>query len=566
MTAERIQDRSWVNLILIIALFIGVNIAGQYYYTKIDLTEEKRFTLTPATVELIEGIDQPVFIEVLLEGEFPAGFKRLQNALQELLLEFKSINNRIQFRFEDPLEGSAEEVEERLQSLAQVGIVPTELNVRDREGSSKRRIYPYAIFNYSDRQIAINLLENETPGIPPEIALNNSISLLEYKSADAISKLLINNKSNILFSSGHGELSLRETASLEQNLRAFYNTGRVNLDSIYQIPREVEALVIAKPSNPFSEKAKFVLDQYIMSGGNVLFLLDPLVVNLDSIQAKGQYVPHDSEVNLDDMLFRYGARLNRNLVVDFECSQIPMVVGKVGSRNQFELLPWYYHPLAAGNPSHPITKGLDRVDLRFPATIDTLKTKTAIEKTILLSSSQRSRLQYSPVVIDFEILKAPPDPSIFDDGPQPLAVLLEGPFASLYENRVTPAMKEGLVQIGADFIPQGIPARILIVADGDVAANVIDRSTGQPRPLGYNPYMQYTFANQSFLVNTIEYMLDRSGLIEARSKSVKLRLLDQARIESERGKWQLINVVVPIALLFLFGVIFHLWRKRKYAR
>ncbi len=560
------QWQKYYPLAVALALVVLVNMAAGYYHTKIDLTEEKRFTMTDATEQLLAELDAPIFIQVLLAGDFPAaGFKRLQTAAQETLRQFRKNSPMVTYRFEDPMHGSAEEVRERLEYWAGVGMVPTELTVKDAEGQSRRQIYPYAIFNYGDRQVAINLLERETRGVPAEVTLNNSIGLLEYKFANAIAKLRAEQKPTVLFSTGHGELTAQQTASLAGNLRAFYQTASIDLDSVYQIPPEIDLLIVAKPTEPFGEKPLFVLDQYLMNGGRLVFLLDPLVVNLDSIRRHGQYVPHKRALGLDEMLFRYGCRVLPNLVLDLECSQIPLAVDRGGGKSGFELFPWPYHVIAAGVPDHPITKSLDRINLQFPASIDTVKTKTLIKKTPLLMSSRYSRMQVSPVLLDFDMVRDLDDAQ-FTGPSQTLALLLEGAFPSVYANRVPADFRRALEQIGSAFRPEGDPSKILVVADGDIAKNLVDPISGDVSDVGYNQYLQYTFANKNFLTNAIEYMLDQDGLMEARSKNIRLRLLDKPRIARERVQWQLLNVALPLLLLVLFGWIFQLRRRRKYGR
>ncbi len=562
---KRTYDRYYWLVATLLAIVL-LNVAGTFFHASIDLTEDKRYTLTAATRQIVSEVNSPIFIQVLLEGKFPAEFRRLPAAIRELLQDFRKLNRNVQFRFDDPLEGEQDEVKDRLDAWAEVGIIPTELNVREQEGQSRQRIYPFAIFNYGDRQVAINLLDETSGTASGDVALNTSITLLEYKFANAILKLQATSKPNILFSAGHGELQGQQTASLEANLRAFYNTGRVDLDSIYQVPSEIAMLIIAKPTRPYSEKNLFVIDQYIMNGGSVMFLLDPLIVNLDSIRRHNQYLPHDNEVNLDEMLFKYGARVNKNFVLDLNCTSIPLAINKPGTQAQFNLFPWYYHILAMGDGIHPVVKGLDPVNLFFPASIDTIKTRNPIQKTSLLVSSPYTRLQYNPVLLDFEILKTSPDQSKFQDPPQTVAMLLEGRFNSLYENRVSPSMKQGLDEIGASYKPEGEPAKILVVSDGDVAKNYINPTNGAIQPLGFNQFVNYTFANQEFLTNAVEYMLDRIGLSEARAKNIKLRLLDKQRIQKERGFWQILNVVLPLVLLIVVGIIFNLLRHRRYAR
>ena len=552
--------------LMALVLLVLLNVVGSRINWKLDLTEEKRYTLTQATQELLSEQADPIYVDVLLEGTFPAGFKRLQDATRELLDEFRAVNPQILYSFRDPLAGDREEVEAYLQQLMQVGIRPTELSDRNREGTVKKQIFPYAIFNYGDRQIAINLLEQNSPSRTPDQTLNQAIALLEFKMSNAIAKLNATQKPNILFTSGHGELNSQETAGLETNLRAFYNTGRVNLDSVYQIPGTVDLVIVAKPRELFSNRQQFVLDQYIVNGGNVMFLIDPISVNLDSIQKNNQYIPHDIDLGLDDMFFKYGFRVQRDLVLDLECSTIPLQTGMQGGEPQFQMFPWYYHVLAQGNLQHPITKSIERVNLFFPASIDTIKTRTAIRKTPLLTSSPATRTQMNPVMLDFNILRTDPDPDKFNKPPSTLALLLEGSFPSLFENRVSGQMQEMLDEIGSSFKSVGSEGRILVVADGDVARSFINPRDGAASPPGYNQYMKYAFGNSDFLVNSIEYMLDQRGLIESRARTIRLRLLDRKRIEQERGYWQILNVGLPLFALALFAGIFAFFRIRRYGR
>ncbi|NND05377.1 MAG: gliding motility-associated ABC transporter substrate-binding protein GldG [Saprospiraceae bacterium] len=557
-----LRKHSWF-IILLVGLVI-INLLGSYYFGRIDLTEEKRYTLSQATKGLLEEVDGAIFIQILLEGELPADFKRLKQDAIEMLQDFRATNDELTFTVLDPLFGEPDQVADRLEDWSKVGILPTELNIRSQDGQARKRIYPFAIFNYGDRQIAINLLEGNTEGMSPEVAINNSVSLLEYKFANAIAKLMADHKPNIVFSQGQGELTPIQTASLKGNLSAFYNVGNVYLDSIVQIPEDVAALIVAKPTEQFTDKDLFKIDQYVMRGGRVVFLHDPMVVSLDSIGKYGQYVPYNNETNLEDLLFRYGCRVVPNLVLDLESSMIPMSKGRPTQNNQPQLFQWYYHPLASGFGDHPIVKGLDRIDLQFPATVDTVKTKTAISKVPLLTSSAYTRLQYSPVILDFSILSKAPDEAKFNAGPQKLAWLLEGPFTSLFKNRVTTQMQAGLKELGTTFLDEGAPAKIIIVGDGDVARNAINPLNGQVRPLGYNRYVNYTFDNMDFLTNCLEYLLDRKGLIDSRAKNVKLRLLDRPKIQAEKTKWQIINVLVPLFLLIFSGFVFQYLRRRKF--
>ncbi|MEZ4951770.1 MAG: gliding motility-associated ABC transporter substrate-binding protein GldG [Saprospiraceae bacterium] len=562
------MKKSFLNIALFLGILIGINIIANLKYGHLDLTEEKRFTLTEPTKNLLHDLDDIVLVQVMLEGDFPAGFKRLQRATRDLLEDFRSESGFIEYEFTNPNEGSVEDINKRRETLSKQGINPVNLKVKDNDGSSETLIYPYALISFNDKVMPINLLEPEVPGVSPEVILNNSISLLEYKFANAIQKMGARyNKPNILFTEGHGELFPLQTRDLENSLSAFYDLGRINLDSIVSLkPDDCAVLIVAKPVYPFTERQKFVLDQFVMNGGKVIWLIDNINVNLDSLTGKRHYTAFPFDLNLDDLLFKYGIRIQPDLVLDMQCTRIPQVVGSQGNNPQIELFPYYYHPVSVPRSNHPIVKGLEGVNLYFPSSIDTVKAKYPLQRYVLLESSEFSRIQLSPVRLDFEILKYKPDPDKFNKSFLPMAVLSEGRFASLYENRVSEGMMQGLTQLGETFKNESEPTKMVVVADGDVARNLIDPTRDAFQPLGYNQYERYKFANKEFLLNTIEYLMDDNGIITARSKEVKLRLLNTVKAEKEETKWQLLNIGLPLVFLILFGLAFHWFRKRKYAQ
>lgn len=561
-----------INMALLLVVLILVNILANArfgdtaLYGHVDLTEDKRFTLTKGTRDLLGEVDEVVFVRVLLDGEFPAGFRRLQDASREMLAKFRRENRFVEYEFEDPSAGSTEAVNNRRKQLAEEGIRPINLRLKDKQGTAERIIYPHAVFYYKGRNIAVNLLENEVPGVPPEIILNNSIGLLEYKFANAIQKLRITAKPILVFSTGHGELEPLETADLETALRPYYDTGRLNLDSMSHIPSELSALIVAKPRFSFSEKTKFKIDQYVMQGGKVLWMVDALRVDMDSLRTRDRYLATEYTLNLDDLLFRYGVRLKQNLVLDFQSTGIQLVTGMVGNAPQFDYFRYPYHVVALPRSNHPIVKSLNGVNLLYVGSLDTVKTKTALAKTILLESSRRSRLQYAPVVMDFEFLRYDLDSTKFNKPFQPMAVLLQGKFPSLYENRVSEDMLDMLQQIGKPYRTESEPTRMIVVADGDVAKNKINVQQQSYSPLGFNEVDRYLFANKDFVINAIEYLLDEQGVAEARGREVRLRMLDAVRAQDEKIQWQIFNIALPMGLLAGFGGIFQYWRRRRYQR
>jgi gliding motility-associatede transport system auxiliary component len=561
------RNQQRIQHFIVIGILIAANALGAYVYKKWDLTEDKRYTLTKPTVKLLQDVDQVVFVNVLLAGDLPAGFKRLRQATKEMLDEFTNRNGLIHYQLSDPQEGNINQINAVAQNLAKDGIIPTRLRIRDKGEAREKLIYPYAIVNIGNESLAVNLLENERPGIDNELILNNSIGLLEYKFADAIQKLRRYGKPNIIFTSGHDELSFEQTRYIERRLRENYNTAHIDLDSVSVIPDDINLVIVAKPRKAFNDKELFVLDQYFVNGGNAIFLIDQLNVSLDSLYRNRSYIPTIYELNLSSLFFRYGVRIQPNLILDLECTRIPLVVGQLGGRVQTELYPWFYHPLMATLSQHPIVKNIDRVNLSFPSTIDTVRTKASIKKTILLTSSKYTRIQRIPVRINFESAGAEPNPALFNKDPQTVAVLLEGRQFSLFENRVTSNIQEQMRSLGAEFKVQNASSKIMIVSDGDLAKNVYNATTGEIKEIGFNKYENFVFqGNQALLFNTVEYMLDQEGIIEARAKEVKLRMLDVVRAQSESLKWQLINVALPLLILLLSVWGFNALRKRRYAR
>lgn len=545
-----------------------VNILANSFYTHFDLTEEKRFTLTTPTRTMLQELKSQVYVQILLEGEFPAGFKRLQTATREMLDDFRSETGYLDYQFEDPALGTLEEVNGRRKALAELGIQPVNLRVADKSESSQKIIYPFAIFRLGSKQVIVKLLENESATLNPEEVINNSVSLLEYKFANAIKKLQAPSRPVILFTKGHGELNELQLGDLNRSLGAFYDTGRLLLDSVIQIkPEDCALLVVAKPQSGFSERDKFKIDQYVMQGGRVMWLIDRLNAGLDSMRTAPRFVPSDYPLNIEDVLFKYGVRIQPDLVLDLECSKIRLVVGQVGNTPQFEAFPWYYHPAVLPNGRHPIVKNLDRVDLHFCSSIDTIRTKTPVKKTVVLSSSKYSRLQFSPIELNFEILKYEPDPAKFDKGMQSVGVLLEGVFPSAFENRVSEDMLNGLKQLGMEFRPLSEPTRMLVISDGDVAANYVrDAAQKQWLPLGFNQMENVTYANKELMLNAIEYLIDPNGVIAARTKEVKLRLLDSVRAQKQGNMWRALNLGLPLVLLGIFGWFFNWRRKKRYGK
>lgn len=578
-----------LGLLLIVLFFVNVlvnsSLGGLRRYTFFDLTEDKRFSLTPGTELILEkmteriensnaGVDGDfeqggIFIQVLLEGEFPANFKRLQEATRELLDEFRVQTGVIEYAFMDVNDGTPEEVTERVESLGNLGVTPTMFRLKEVSGTAERVVFPWAIVRYGGVSIPVNLLEEQGQQ-GADAVLNKSINLLEFKFAQAIRKLYDNRRQVVAFTSGHGELTELETKDLRRTIRPNYDHGTISLAESTYIPQEIDVVVVAKPQRPFSEREKFQLDQYVMNGGKVIWLIDKVGVSLDSLGMTGPtFVPREVQTGLDDLFFKYGVRFEPGLIRDLQSSQFPLVVGQSGGQPQMELFNWPYHVLAVSASEHPTVKSLDQVDFQFPSKIDTtIQTKTNLKKTVLFSSSVNSNEQFIPIRLSFDAVHSVADPNLFRGGPYPLAVLVEGVFPSLYENRITAEMENGLASIGQEFKTRSDDnGKMMFVSDGDLASNVIsDIENERVYPLGYNRYDKRQYANKDFLVNAIEYMMDDYGLIESRGKELKLRLLNVQKARDEKTFWQSINLLLPLAFICVVGLAFFFWRKVNFSK
>lgn len=560
---KKYKYQSLSRLSILLGILIVINILSSALHYRLDLTKEKRFTLSPTTKKLLNNLEDIVYVQVYLEGEFPAGFKRLRNSVKEMLDEFRTIaGDNIQYEFIDPY--TITDIQQRndlFRQLVKKGLQPTNLKVQDNAEYSEKIIFPGAIITYHGKELPVHLLQNQV-GMGPQQVLNNSISLLEYKLANTLFKVTRPFRKKIGFIEGQGELSEPEIADFKYSLKEYYEVDSIYLPNELTIPKEYAAVIIAKPDTFFRDQDKFKIDQYIMQGGKVLWLVETLHCDMDSLRNQ-IFVPEPYHLNLEDQLFTYGVRINTNLVLDLQCSAIPLVVGSVGNAPQTQLRPWYYFPILISKSQHPVAKNLDAVMSQFVNTIDTVGTPR-IKKTILLSSSNYSRVQFSPLRVHLGILKQKPQPEQYNKQALPVAVLLEGAFESVFKNWLTAETMQMLDSLKIGFKEKGVHTKMIVISDGDLIRNDIGKE-GAPYPLGYYRYTQETFANKDFLTNCIEYLVDESGLTETRSREVKLRLLDTTRIKSEKVKWQSINMAMPLLLIIIFGGIYNFVRKKKYS-
>jgi ABC-2 type transport system permease protein len=549
----------------VLGILIFVNILAANFHTRVDLTNEKRFTISSPVKKLINKLDDVVTIDVFLKGEMPAIFKGVANYSNDLLQEFREIGkSKIQYHFIDPteqMEGSERTWSDTLNSL---GLSAINLKVQLKAGEQSQYIYPAAIVHYRDRLQPVSLYEGNNPNLSYS-DLNSMEALMEFRFANAINKITETVKPVVGYSIGNGEPMGDNVYDLAENvLKKDYSLFAVNINKQPVIPDTFKMLLIVKPSIAFSEDEKIKIDQYIMRGGKVMWLVDKLNAEMDSLRLKNQVVAFDRSLNLDDMLFRYGIRINNDLIMDLQCDYLPF---DVNGNGQFSFLHWNYFPLFESNSNHVINKNLGLVAGRFVNSIDTVKAEN-ITKTILLSSSSNSRTISSPAIISGEENKNAPENEMFKRQNIPAAVLLEGKFTSAFANRVTKAMLDTLNKYNYSFLPSSLGEnKMIVVADGDIALNGVSQK--QPLPMGVNPFTigsqyEYQFANRDFIENCIQYLVNDNGLTEAKAKDYTVRLFDPKKIEGQRLIWQLINIILPILLVILFGFIYQFLRQRKY--
>jgi len=538
---------------------IGINYLSSIAFKRFDLTEDKRYTLSEATVNIVNNVDSPIIIDVFLEGDnFPSEFRRLQNETRQLLEEFTAKNGNIVFNFMNPLEDEATR-EQNMQQLVQRGLTPMQLSVQESGKATQEVIFPWALASYNDETVIIPLVKNKIGASQQEL-VTNSVQHLEYAFADGFSKLTKPKSRKIAILRGNGELQDRYIADFAKKLGEYYFLAPFTLDSVAVNPQKTlkdlevfDLIIAAKPTEAFTEEEKLVLDQYTMKGGKSLWLIDAVTMEKDSLyNESGSNFAVTRDLNLTDFFFKYGVRINPVLVSDLYSAPIMVATGD-GNDTQFIRLQWPYSPLASGNPNHSITNNINLVKFDFANQIDTLK--NSVTKTVLLQTSKLTKLEGMPREISIELATQEPDPTIFNKGNQTLAVLLEGEFSSVYGNRIKP------FKLSEEKNKSKV-TKMIVIADGDVIKNDINRNT--PMDLGFDRSYNQPVGNKEFLLNAVNYLLDDDGLINIRSKEITVAFLDQEIIADQKTTWQLVNIALPLVLLGLFSFGFNYFRKKKY--
>ena len=580
---KNIKRNEITSLIIILIVIVLANIIGSFIYTRIDLTSEKRYTLSDTSKEILKKLDDYVYFRVYLEGEFPAGFKKLRKETKEMLDEFRAYSKFIDYEFINPSESNDQaERQETYKLLWQSGLNYYTETVQTNNGLQQIIIWPGVILSYRENELPIDLLSGQS-GQSQETVLNNSAQDLEYKLISAIKEVSTIVKPNIAFVDGHGELSDLEVYDIANSLSAKFNIKRTTLneqlnslmkrdlgqDSSIRIKPAYDAIIIAKPTKAFSEKNKFIIDQYIMYGGKVMWLLDAVNASMDSLQSAESTMGLAQNLNLDDQLFKYGIKLNRNLLLAYPCAQIGLVTGQ-GNNLQSTLLPWYYFPLLSPASEHPIVRNLEAVKSDFVSSLEPTTSAPEIQKIPLLKTSDYTKVSSAPVYISLDILNQRPDASMFPQKGMTTAFLLNGTFTSLYENRMPESITES-AEIG--FKSKSVPTSMIVISDGDIIRNQLaqldyakknNKRIGSPLPLGYDQYTNITYGNKQFIDNAVTYLIEGEGLINVRSRELKIRLLDINKVNGNQMMWQIINVILPSAIMIVLGIILAILRKKKY--
>ena len=565
-TGDRgIKLKSWLQLLSVVAGIILVSVISSFLRFRYDLTEDKRFSLSRPTRQVLSHLKNDIYIQVYLEGEIPIPLKRLKRSVGEMLDEFTIASGRkIDYEFINPSGGKdARQREAQYQTLEKKGLNPIRLETGDSEGgSSQKIIFPGMIINYNGIEVPVNFLENNQ-SIPYEQNILHSVEGLEYEMIQTIATLSSDTINKVAFIEGHGEIPEIETADITMNLARFFTIDRGVIGGKPGILDKYAAVVIAGPEKVFNESDKLVLDQYIMNGGKVMWLIDEVAVNSDSLRfgtTVGLYRP----LNIEDQLFRYGARINPAIVQDIECVPIRLMVMSGGTRQQVVSAPWVYNPLLKPAANHPITRNLNRVEGEFVNYIDTVGLDPAIRKRILLSTSEYSRTVSPPVMISLKEAEMTPVEKNFNKQNLPVAVLLEGVFTSAFKNRMVSNLNDDK---NLRIRTESKETRMIVIADGDIIRNQVKRSglNESPLPLGQDKYTGQVYGNRDFLINCLNWLVDKNGIMELRSRELKLRLLNYKIIKADKFKWQLINIAGPVIVVIIGGFFYSYFRRKKYA-
>ena len=547
--------------LLFIVTLVLLNVLSAFVFFRLDLTQEKRYTLSGATQALLTNLPDDIHVDVYLTGDLPPGFKRLENAVRETLDEFEARASKpVTYRFIDPaLVTNVDEKNKLIDKLQQRGLLPTNLFANEGGKRTEKLVFPGAIVSYKGQETAVPFLKGNKASSPEE-QLNQSYEGVEFQIASAIRKLTQTegNRRRVGLLYGHTQVPPSRFADLLASVQQNYDLFFIDMTKPGPLAG-LDAILVPKPDKPFSEEEIFKLDQFVVNGGRALFFVDGQRV--DSVSNEGTYAQPIS-LNLDDLFFRWGIRLNRDVVKDLYCAPIPLNVGNLGDKPNIQLMPWRFYPLFNnfGTSGNPIVRNLDRVLGRFVSTLDTVRSP-GIQKTPLLLTSPYTKVLKAPALISYNEARQQPDPKTYNEGPKLIGCLLEGRFQSLFANRILPGDPRA-----NGFRAEGVASRVLICSDGDLIVNDVDYKRNAPYPLGFDRFTRTTFGNKDFVLNAIDYLVDPNGVIAARARAITLRPLDKIRIDANRTGWQVLNLIGPLALVGLVGFVWQIARRRRYGR
>lgn len=544
----------WLNLLLFFVIALVIYWLSQHYYARIDLTKEKRYSLSENTYDFLRKLNADYKAEIYLTGELPYGFQKLQQATTELLEE---LDNASLYNISYKLLDVDTQNKDFVSQLVQRGLSYTSVNIKDKKGRfTQQLLFPTLVLHNNKKEIVIPLLQNN-PNLSGQENLNQSIANLEYEIMSGLRMLERETLPKVAFLEGHSELTGSQTIDFAKSLSENYEVKRLEA---LDLNKEIAALIIAQPRENFSEEDKFAIDQYIMNGGKTLWLIDEVQVSKDSLRAQQTAMAFYKPLNIEDQLFNYGVRINPKLVLDKSADLVKVNTALKGQPPRFTPLPWAYEPLLETNPYHPITKGLSPVRAIFANSIDTLPS-TKIEATPLLRTSTATRLESVPKMIRMQEIEAMQETDFYPVSNITVSVLLEGRFPSIFKGRMAYTQR-------ANFQEESMPTKMIVVADGDLIRNETRGAgkTMQFLPLGYNSDYQYTHGNKTFLLNAIDYLCDESGWLELRNKEYTPAILDKTKARAERTFWQILNMTLPLLFTFLIGIGYAWYRKRKYAK
>ncbi len=551
-----------IEFITIAAILFTLNFILSFYFFRLDLTSEKRYTLSPYTKEFIKKIDDIVYFKIYLDGDLSPEFNKLKNEVKEMLDEMRIYNENIQYEFIDINSiDNKEEIKNVEKQLYDKGIVPEQVVEKKENKISESLVWPGAMVSYKGKETVWQIFSRQL-GFTPQENINHTLNEIEYGICNTINKLKRKKRPEISIVEGHKEIDTLQLYDYIKALSEEYNVSRIKINHKLYALKNLDAIILAKPDTIIDEKDKFIIDQFIMKGGKVLWLIDPVKLNMDSFRLKGYTLALNNTTNLEDMLFRYGVRLNTDLIQDLQCAPVRVNIGFSKGQPNFKLFPWIFFPLIMPGSAHPIVKNMDLIKTEFVSTIDTLST-SGIKKTILLTSSKNTKITPIPFRVSLAITQFKLKEKAFNQGPKPIATLLEGVFKSLYINRISSAiMEDSTIQ----FKEMSIPNKMIVISDGDIAKNDYNKMTGMLYPLGYYKFTNQTFANKQFLLNCMNYLMDESGLIHLRTREVKLRLLDMKKIAIQKTKWQIYNVLLPPFIVLVIALSQYYLRRKKYTR